>query len=306
MKQAFLQLIGPSALLLQISIPVHANEVYEAERKAIKAQTGCFEVEFRFQETFPYQSDYQLAKPYYAKAKEWVELIEDQTGKVSLQHVLQTPAGPIKHWRQVWQYEVNSVFQYQGNHEWMKVEVDPSLQASSWAQKVYQVDDSPRYECVASWTNLNRAPYWECETFSPLPRRENNRLISYDILQRRNRHIIQGDDWIHEQDNLKLQFVDHKLQPLVAEKGQNTYRRLPLAECNEARLWWEDNREAWLQVQHAWDRVYHEAQILSISQSQSRELSQVLYSLVDDYKHGEIKNLQKTAYQAITDIIEYR
>ena len=41
-----------------------------------------------------------------------------------------------------------------------------------WTQKVYQVDDSPRYSGSATWVHVDGKRYWQNKTGAPLPRRE--------------------------------------------------------------------------------------------------------------------------------------
>lgn len=272
------------------------------DREAILAHTGCFDVEFRFQETFPFEDNYVLADAHRSSIREWVEIVSDEPDRISLQHVLQAPSGEvIKHWRQVWEYQNDSLFAYQGKGLWKKVPLDPLKTTGQWTQKVYQVDDSPRYECSAPWWHRQDNPIWECQTFSPLPRRENHRQNEYDILDRRNRISMQADVWLHEQDNTKLQLRGDELRPIVAEKGLNTYQRLDDKACAKAQSWWSENRAAWIEIQKAWDQIYAEAEVIGISEGQSYQLMAALNNLAATW---ELDGIKENAYQVIRSVID--
>ena len=96
-----------------------------------------------------------------------------------------------------------------------------------WTQKVYQVDDSPRYEGSASWIHRDGKSYWENTTPAPLPRREFSKRSDYNVTMRGNRHEITSDGWVHDQDNKKIQKEDDSQFVLAHEKGYSTYTKVP-------------------------------------------------------------------------------
>jgi hypothetical protein len=226
------------------------------DREAIKAQAGCFNVSFEFVETFARQAGYQPKPPYRSGGTEWVEVIEDESDRIALQHILVMPDGGLKHWRQVWDYEPQHVFEFRGDETWQKRRIDAGEARGAWAQRVFQVDDGPRYECVAPWVRFGAKRYWECEAWSPLPRREEPRAAEYDVLVRRNRHELLAGRWRHEQDNLKLALREGREQPLVEEKGLNRYVEVDAGRCATAAQWWAVRAAAWRAIQAAWDDVY--------------------------------------------------
>ena len=73
-----------------------------------------------------------------------------------------------------------------------------------WSQKVYQVDDSPRYEGTGTWVHVDGKSYWENVSNAPLPRRERTKRKDYNLMIRNNRHQITDQGWIQIQDNKKI------------------------------------------------------------------------------------------------------
>ena len=62
----------------------------DLDRSSIKKMCGCFEVEFRFSETFNYSEDslYMPSKNKVAKALEYAQLVEENDDLVVIQHLL--------------------------------------------------------------------------------------------------------------------------------------------------------------------------------------------------------------------------
>ena len=139
---------------------------------------------------------------------EWVQLVEDEKNKISLQHLLVVgpPGGQmvIKHWRQDWLYQNTDLYIYDKNDKWSFVDMDKKDVKGQWTQKVFQVDDSPRYEGTSSWVHVDGKSYWENTTPSPLPRREFSKRSDYNVTLRGNRHEVTNKGWVHDQDNKKI------------------------------------------------------------------------------------------------------
>ena len=133
--------------------------------------TGCYEITFQSSETFAFNKDYEFSDRYASGALEWIFVDSENEDMVNLQHLLITPYGIIKHWRQKWDYEANNTLDYRGFSNWNHEVIDNF--EGNWVQRVYQVDDSPRYECSAPWIHTDKHSYWECEANAPLPRRES-------------------------------------------------------------------------------------------------------------------------------------
>lgn len=246
-----------------ISLGLNAQTKKEQDVKAIKSMCGCYEVTFNFAETFEYSGDstYIPSKTKNEKAIEWVQLIEEGDNKISLQHLLVVgpPQGQmvIKHWRQDWEFEPKSLYEYNHNNKWNYVSLPKEKVKGQWAQKVFQVDDSPRYEGTATWVHVDGKSFWENETSAPLPRREYTKRSDYNVTTRRNRHEIIANGWIHEQDNDKVIREEGKEDVILAqEKGYNTYVKVDDSKCKAAHDFWNKHNEKWVLVRKKWDEVF--------------------------------------------------
>jgi hypothetical protein len=246
-----------SLLTVLLSTTSHAD--VEQDRASIRAFAGCYDVSYNFAETFVIKPGYKIASPYFTTSTELVVVDEDSANRVSLQHILiSDEAGPMKHWRQEWTHEGASFFQYQGDDLWTKHHLTSADSQGQWVQRVLNVDDSPQYECSAPWVHWGDTSYWECEGWSPLPRREYSTRSDYNVLGRRNRQALTNAGWRHEQNNTKLQLnvLSRVVQPLVQEVGVNIYTRIDDKQCAEARAWWIDNQATWHSIQAAWHSYY--------------------------------------------------
>ena len=184
---------------------------YGKDVESIKKMTGCYKVTFQNAETFSLSKDYKYHDRFKSgPVLEWIFVDSEKRGKLSLQHLLLAGPSIIKHWRQEWVYEGRDLFDYKGNNTWSPIELEDSQSLGMWVQKVYQVDDSPRYECSAPWVRYSGKNYWECTTNAPLPRREFKKRSDYDILKRTNRHEMVASGHIHDQDNKKWEDIANK------------------------------------------------------------------------------------------------
>ena len=226
------------------------------QQEAIRSFAGCFEVTFDFAETFPLQKDYKIHDPYHTKTLEYVVLDEDTGDHLSLQHVLLFRGDVQKHWRQEWNYAADQIFQFRGDSTWQKVKLTAAQMSGNWVQRVFQIDDSPQYECSAPWVQWNGANYWECLSDRPVPRRDYTKRSDYHLVQGRNRQSITSDGWLHEEDNVKVVLDRGVKTPLVKEKGENHYRRVDISECDDGANYWKENRNVWHGIVDAWKQTY--------------------------------------------------
>ena len=248
-----------------------AQSKKKKDQKAIKEMCGCFEVTFNFAETFQHTKDslYKPSKNKVATGLEWATLVVDENNKISIQHLLQVgnPANPhiVKHWRQDWLYENTDFYRYNGDNNWVFEEKSRSDVKRQWTQKVYQVDDSPRYEGSGTWVHVDGKSYWENTTDAPLPRREYTQRSDYNVTVRGNRHEITDDGWIHDQDNLKVVREAGKEDVILAsEKGYNVYKKVDDSHCQAAADWWQEHQEKWAAVRKKWAEVYNRNTDLSL------------------------------------------
>lgn len=259
--------------LIFSAITLQAQNKKEMDREAIKDMCGCFEVTFNFAETFNYSNDslYKPSKTKVDKALEWAELITDEDNKIVIQHLLQVgnPAEPhiVKHWRQDWLYENTDLYTYNADNNWKYVKKTASEVKGQWTQKVFQVDDSPRYEGSGTWVHVDGKHYWENTTEAPLPRREYTIRSDYNLTLRNNRVEITDFGWVHDQDNEKIIREAGKKDVILAkEKGYNTYEKVDDSRCAASQKWWKENEAKWALVRAKWDQVYARNKDLSLEE----------------------------------------
>jgi hypothetical protein len=272
----------------------------ENDKMAIKGMCGCYDVSFNFTETFSYSDDstYRPSREKHAGALEWATLVEDSEGKIVIQHLLIVGDSSnemiIKHWRQDWLYENTRFHMFNGDNHWNYVEKSANDVKGQWTQKVYQVDDSPRYEGSSSWVHVDGKSYWENTTDAPLPRREYTQRSDYNITVRRNRHEITDGGWIHDQDNDKVVRTTGKDDVLLAqEKGYNTYIKVADSRCKAAINWWQDSKEFWSEARKAWDVIYGNGKNLELAKKvDGKHLYEFLFSM--DVNTTKPRKIEKT------------
>lgn len=257
------------------------------DKEAIKKMCGCFEVTFNFAETFNYSNDslYNPSESKIAKGLEWAQLVTDEKEKVTIQHLLQVgnPSEPyiVKHWRQDWLYQNTDFYMFNTDNNWKFEKKSKEAVKGQWTQKVYQVDDSPRYEGSATWVHVDGKSYWENTTVAPLPRREYTIRSDYNLTLRGNRHEITNFGWVHDQDNSKIIRESGKEDTVLAkEKGYNTYVRVADIRCKAAADWWTEHQDKWTSVRAKWDVIFDRNSNLSLEEKVDNK---VLYKhLFDD------------------------
>jgi hypothetical protein len=286
-------------LLIIVSFSAYAQTKKNKDLASIKAMCGCFEVSFNFAETFSYSKDstYQASKNKYDKALEWVQLVDSNENFVSMQHLLIVGdvLNPyvIKHWRQDWMYENTDSFPYTMDNTWSYKSAADSEVSGQWTQRVFQVDDSPRYEGSASWVHVDGRSFWSSTADAPLPRREITKRQDYNVTFRRNHHEIFDWGWSHDQDNDKLiREVDKKDIILAQEKGYNTYKKVKNERCMAAQVFWKDNKEMWALVRKEWNTIFSMPQNIQLKNKvEGKRLYQYLFALELDTKSEEIKEI---------------
>jgi hypothetical protein len=222
-----------------------------------------------------------LAKPYRATAKELVIMEEETPTKLVLQHLLViNDTTVIKHWRQDWEYQPSRLFTYEGNRTWSIHPIQVKEVGGQWAQKVFEVDDSPRYSGSATWFMHDGKRVWENTADAPLPRREYTKRGDYHVMRRTNRHVVADWGWLHEQDNEKVVLDGKGQHTLVEEKGLNTYRKTDDKQCVVAAEWWKKNRNFWRNVRIVWDDILaNNSTVTTTQQVEGRYMSQELDKL---------------------------
>lgn len=270
------------------------EEKKELDKAAIKSMVGCYNVTFKYTETFAPEVDYEKAYDYTSAAFEWAELVEETEDKIVLQHLLViNDTMIIKHWRQDWTYEKKNVYRFDKNNRWVFEPLDKDEAQGKWTQEVYQVDDSPRYTGTATWTHVDGVSTWYNKADSPLPRREYSKRSDYNVMKRGNRVQILKEGWLHEQDNDKIIRKDGAEDVLlVQEKGYNTYEKRADKDCKAAQVWWEENQKKWAIVREVWDDVYTKRKDIELKADvEGKKLYEHLFYGQDYTKAKDIKTL---------------
>lgn len=287
MLQALLSLLPLGCATTPASAPpVAAN----AERRdcdpvrdhaAIMRMVGTFAVNFAFDETEALAPDYKPREPYHTDAIEVVTALEDTPQRVMLQHVLliQKHSGayePQKHWRQDWTFQDRELWEYRGKRVWERRALSEAEVRCTWSQAVFEVDDAPRYESFAPFVYSGDEASWTSPTtWRPLPRREYTQRSDYDVLLAVNRHSMNAQGWMHDQDNVKLVLDGDKR--LVRERGHNVYKRIELPEAAVARAWLEQTAPFWTTVRAEWNTLLqHDSRLHFAQQHDGKPLHEQL------------------------------
>lgn len=271
------------ALLVMVSV-AQGQDKKEQDKKSIKEMCGCYKVTFNFAETFSPDTAYEFHENYRSGGLEWVTVAEESADKIALQHLLViSDSMIIKHWRQDWLYENTEFYMFDRDRKWKYTTHQPDQVKGQWTQKVYQVDDSPRYEGTGTWVHVDGRHFWESTTDAPLPRREFTKRSDYNVMVRRNRHEITEYGHVHEQDNEKVIRSESDDRLLAREKGWNTYEKVDDAQCQPAKDWWEKNAAYWADVRKVWDEVFAANQDLVLRKKvDDKMLWQALFQLGDE------------------------
>ena len=254
--------------------------VAKSDMEAIKSMSGCFAVTFQYQETETIEG-VQGSNPYQARALEYIDFEEQDDGTLSLQHILKVAPGIfIKHWRQDWTREEDSFLKFMGGSHWERV---GGAGGDVWLQKVYSVDDTPRYQCEGSWQSKDKIPHWFCRGWAPLPRREYSKRNDYNVMDRGNLLQVSPQSWNHIQANQKL-VVENGVQivSLGREVGLNSYVRVDDAKCNGAAAFWKGARQGvWRHIKEVIDGELDSLEVVHLVEK--RDLTKKLNRLARSY-----------------------
>ncbi len=288
-KLPAMKYIIPVCLFIACTTQVCAQP--KQEQDAIKSLCGCYEVDFRYAETFAPDTAYKFHPRYHTGGLEWVVAEESGEHKMILQHLLVADDDfVIKHWREDWEFEQNNQWQFVHDAHWKKVNLDKVAVTGQWTQTVWEVDDAPRYQGSSRWIAVNGQHYWENTTDAPLPRREYTKRNDYNVMQRTNRVLITNTGWVHEQDNKKIIRTDGRGDQLLAEeKGYNIYTKVADSKCSAATAWWEKHRQFWITVRSTWDEILsNRSDIVLVSKVNGL----LLYEQLDDLEKLSLTNDQ--------------
>lgn len=274
------------------------NAQVPKDKEIIDKLCGCFEVNFKYAETFSPDPAYR----YHDREETGgtVELalpVEVTDKKIVIQHLLVvSPTVVVKHWREEWAYENPVIWKYTGNKKWIKETVPAEEVKGKWTQTVWEVSDEPRYQGYSQFVNLDGKIIWQNTVDAPLPRREYSVRSDYSILKRTNRLNLTDSGYIHEQDNQKIIRKNGVDQLLVEEKGINNYKRLNDKECAAANEYWEKTRDYWAGVRKAWAGYLNTHNSIQLhNKVEGRMLHEYLMELAKDFTAGKIKPTETEA-----------
>lgn len=230
------------------------NKVQQ-DKDAMRQMAGCYKVTFAFSETFSTIEGYEYHDKKFDHGIELVELIEETATKMVFQHLLiVNDTMVIKHWRQDWIYENKDLLVYDKDNNWNNIKITDAQAKGTWTQKVFQVDDSPRYEGYGTWIHVDGRHFWESKADAPLPRREHTKRDDYNVTGRFSHIEILADGWVLEQDNDKIVRTDAKPDLVIcAEKGiEQFYKRE--YNCKAGSDYWNKTSEYWKIVREEWTK----------------------------------------------------
>ncbi|WP_316786060.1 DUF6607 family protein [Pedobacter frigiditerrae] len=254
------------ALLFPL-LSVNAQNKIDQDREAIKSLAGFYKVTFNYAETFSPEDDYKFHERHRSSAKEIAILVEDSPKKIVIQHllVMRGDSMIIKHWREDWTYEDQTILAYDKDNAWKKVTLSANDVKGKWTQKVFQVDDSPRYQAIGTWVHVDGKHQWQSNTDSPLPRRESTERNDYNVLNRGNNLYLTANGWMFEQDNKKIVRADGKDKLIAMEKGMEEFIKTDTKSFGYAQTWWKQQEGFWKDARASWDAVFAETNYLKLN-----------------------------------------
>ncbi|SEO75954.1 hypothetical protein SAMN05192574_11281 [Mucilaginibacter gossypiicola] len=271
------------ALLSTVQANVKAQSKLDQDRVAIRALGGFYKVTFDYAETFSPDTAYHNHPQYHSWGYEWAAVEEDSPKKIVIQHLLVVgDSAVIKHWREDWVYEEPALLNFDQNSTWKKGTLKTTEAKGRWVQKVFQVDDSPRYESIGTWIHADGKHFWQSECDSPLPRREFTKRSDYNVLRRGNRIYLTPNGWMFEQDNQKIIRSAGGDKLLAREKGYEEFTKTDEAKFAFAKGWWQKQQPYWTAVRQVWDEVYAQNSVIKLKgKIDGKLLYERLFDLAD-------------------------
>ena len=253
--------------LVLTTLNLIAQNKFDQDREAIKSLAGFYKVTFNYAETFSPNDDYKFHDRHRSSAKEWALILEDSPKKIVIQHllVMRGDSMIIKHWREDWTYEDSEILAFDKSDTWKKVILTANEVKGKWTQKVYQVDDSPRYQAIGTWVHVDGKHQWQSNSDSPLPRREYTERDDYNVLHRGNTLYLTKTGWMFEQDNKKIIRSEGGDKLLAMEKGLEEFVKVDPKSFGYAQTWWKEQEKFWKDARETWDAVFTENNVIKLS-----------------------------------------
>lgn len=290
-KLVLLLIISTAGTVVQAQTKENTDP--DTGRKVIDKLCGCFQVDFKYAETFSPDAAYKYHEREETGGTAELALpVEITPGKVVIQHLLVVGQNTVvKHWREEWSYENPVIWRYKGDKTWVKEILPAEKVKGKWTQTVWEVSDEPRYQGYSRFADLDNKIIWQNTTDAPLPRREYSVRSDYNILQRTNRLNITDSGYVHEQDNKKIIRLNGRDSLLVEEKGLNIYKRIPDQECDAAMEYWKKNERYWGRVRKTWNDYIATHDSVSLkSRVDNKMLHEYLIDLGKEYVTGKVSD----------------
>jgi uncharacterized protein DUF6607 len=265
-------LLFPLLLLAWLPAAAAAETPVSRGQQAIRGMTGCFLVDYSFVEVEDLKPGYVRDPRVYdvnrdKSAKEWITAEVLSPDRIWLRRILFLanldgtirPGTELRHQSEDWQYDARFLYDFVAPLRWQvrELKATPGL----WTRRVTNLDDGPRYQCAARWSEDRAYPEWSCSNYAPIPGRETRdmRRSDYQALERDTRIMIYGPagggSWLERQNNVKTIDRDGVRTPLVRELGKNWYVRLPDSECAGAQAFAAPRQAFWTLLRETWDSV---------------------------------------------------
>lgn len=278
-------------IILLIAVTISSIAPAQNGKENVDKLCGCFEVSFKYAETFSPEKDYKFHEREQILGVTELALPLINTDKrVVIQHLLvMGDTTVVKHWREDWTYENPVQWVYKGDKVWEKINLNPADVKGKWSQSVWEVTDAPRYQGSSTWQTVNNKLIWENTTDAPLPRREYTHRSDYNILNRTNRLVITGEGYDHIQDNKKVSRADGNDKLIAEEKGINRYEKLADADCAAGKKYWDQHKGFWLALQQEWDKQLQSKSTIKLTETAGfQNLMTKLFSMADEWKAGKL------------------
>jgi hypothetical protein len=294
MKKTALTLLFATAMLA-----VHGQKPKDIE--AIKGQCGCFDITFKYAETFAPDTNYKYHGREFSYGREYIFVEEETPDKIVIQHLLVIKdTMVVKHWREDWTYRDPHLISFNTDNDFRYSNIKNKNFPQGWTQWVYGTQDEPRYAGYGEWSHINGKSVWESKSDAALPRREYSTRNDYNVMSRGNRIHVTPKGYLHEQDNDKIIRVEGKPDVLLAsEKGLNDYVRIDMVKCEAGKKWWEENRNFWNEIRAAWDEIEDQHKSFKIKDKvDDQRLGSYIYDLEHDKNLPvkEVKNKMKAVF----------
>jgi len=297
-----------------------AGDALDRGLSAVRSMAGCYLVDYSYTEVESLKPGYTRDARVYdvnreKSAKEWITAEALSPHRARLQRILfltdlkgaVRSGSVIKHQSEDWEYDAPFLYDFVGPRSWQvrDLKSTPGL----WTRRVTNLDDGPRYQCAARWSDDTAYPEWSCSSYAPIPGRETRDMkrADYDTLDRTTRIVLYGQSWLERQDNVKTIHRDGVRTPLAREAGKNWSIRVPDSECEAARAFAGPRQAFWNLVREVWDGVLSgSAPFVETAPAGQPPRFVKMYEVEDDYVGRDLSDpsVRRAARDRILKVIE--